>query len=194
MLWSSELSRLPVAGVTWNLGLSYLSFPQQARRSGFVKAGNASSACCTAPSPRASIPRAIQQAKPKIICRGTDESIIALPAQSELMSVVCVQCGASYPMPPGPMDVPELCIMCTDERGSLDRDGQKWTTTDDLHQAHKNALQEEESGILSIGVQPAFGVGQRALFIQTGIVEYRCPYFHSRCCVICRPGSELNIS
>ena len=193
MLWSSELSRLPIAGVTWNLGLSYLLVPQQARRGGFVIAGNTSSACCTTPSPRASIPRAIQHAKPKVICRGKDESIIALPAQSELMSLVCMQCGASYPMPPGPTELPELCIMCADERGSLDRDGQKWTTTDDLHQAHKNVLQEEEPGILSIGVQPAFGVGQRALFIQTGIMEYRCPCFHSRCCVICRPESDLNI-
>lgn len=196
MLWSSELSRVPVAGVMWNFDLSHLSLSQHARRSGFVRAGNAGSACCTAPSPRASMPRAIQYAKPNIICRGTHESIIGLTAQSELcaMSVVCVQCGASYPVPSGPRDVPELCIVCADERGSLDRDGQKWTTTDDLHQAHKNAFHEEELGILSIGVQPAFGVGQRALFIQTGIVENPCSSFHSSCCVICLPGSELNIT
>ena len=58
--------------------------------------------------------------------------------------------------------------MCSDERGSLGRDGQRWLTVGQLHERHKNVLLEEEPDILSIGVEPAFGVGQRALLVQTG--------------------------
>ena len=78
------------------------------------------------------------------------------------MVLVCERCGAQY------ASAPSLCILCSDERGSLERDGQRWLTVDQLHKGHKNVLLEEESDILGIGVEPAFGVGQRALFIQTG--------------------------
>ena len=82
------------------------------------------------------------------------------------MGLVCIQCGAQYPT-----DRQDSCKLCEDERGSLGRDGQQWIIQDELHEKHKNVLFEEERGVLSIGTEPAFGVGQRALLIQTGVLS-----------------------
>ena len=84
-------------------------------------------------------------------------------AEQPHTTMVCEKCGAQYATDP-----PSLCIVCSDERGSLGRDGQSYVTVDELHGKHKNVLLEEEPNILSLGVEPLFGVGQRALFIQTG--------------------------
>jgi len=84
-------------------------------------------------------------------------------AEQSHTTVVCEKCGAQYATNP-----PSLCTVCSDVRGSLGRDGQNYVTIDELHERHKNVLLEEEPNILSLGVEPLFGVGQRALFIQTG--------------------------
>ena len=33
---------------------------------------------------------------------------------------------------------------------------------------HENVWKEEEAGVIGIGTQPSFAIGQRALLIQTG--------------------------
>ncbi|CAK0757810.1 hypothetical protein CVIRNUC_002571 [Coccomyxa viridis] len=78
------------------------------------------------------------------------------------MGLVCTQCGAQYPT-----DRRDSCKLCEDERGTQRRDGQQWISQAELHEKHKNVLFEEERGVLSIGTEPGFGVGQRALLIQT---------------------------
>ena len=82
------------------------------------------------------------------------------------MGLVCIQCGAQYPT-----DRQISCKLCEDERGSLRRDGQQWISKERLHDKHKNVLLEEERGVLSIGTEPSFGVGQRALLIHTGALS-----------------------
>ena len=91
------------------------------------------------------------------------------------MGLVCVQCGAQYPT-----DRQNSCKICEDERGTLRRDGQQWISQVELHEKHKNVLYEEERGVLSIGTEPGFGVGQRALLIQTGVISS----FSAPCCCL----------
>ena len=89
-----------------------------------------------------------------------------LPVYAVIMGLVCIQCGAQYPT-----DRQDTCKLCEDERGTLRRDGQQWISQAALHEKHKNVLCEEERGVLSIGTEPGFGVGQRALLIQTGLTR-----------------------
>ena len=87
-------------------------------------------------------------------------------AHAVIMGLVCIQCGAQYPT-----DRRDSCKLCEDERGTQRRDGQQWISQAELHEKHKNVLFEEERGVLSIGTEPGFGVGQRALLIQTGVIS-----------------------
>lgn len=95
------------------------------------------------------------------------------------MVLVCMKCGAQYRTD----EAPTTCILCVDERGSLGRDGQKWAEKSELLRQHKNTVHEEEPGLLSIGTEPLFGIGQRALLIQTGAItpETRAHCMGSRC-------------
>ena len=55
--------------------------------------------------------------------------------------------------------------------------GQQWTTIAALREAgHHNVLREEEPGLTSIGTEPAFAIGQRALLVQSpaGNVLWDC--------------------
>ncbi|CAK0774518.1 hypothetical protein CVIRNUC_004176 [Coccomyxa viridis] len=81
------------------------------------------------------------------------------------MVLVCLKCGAQYCADA----TPSICMMCADERGSLGRNGQEWAKKSDVFKTHKNSVHEEEPGLLSIGTEPLFGIGQRALLIQTGV-------------------------
>lgn len=111
-------------------------------------------------------------------------------AQHTRMTLVCEKCGSQY------VRAPSLCIVCRDERGSLGRDGQRWLTVDQLHEQHRNVLLEEEPEILSVGVEPAFGVGQRALLIQTGttMTPYvdGCTQNRAQRCNIAKGVSDLH--
>ena len=75
---------------------------------------------------------------------------------------VCVTCGAEYP---GPWS---CCKICQDERQYVAKGGQKWVDKEDLLKQHKNIVKEEEPGLIGIGTDPTFAIGQRALLVQTG--------------------------
>ncbi len=46
-------------------------------------------------------------------------------------------------------------------------DGQQWTTLEQLARDHHTLIREEEPGLSSYGIEPRFGIGQRAFLIQT---------------------------
>ena len=54
--------------------------------------------------------------------------------------------------------------------------GQSWTTLDALAAGHLNSFREYEPGVLGIGTQPSFAIGQRALLVRThgGNVLWDC--------------------
>jgi hypothetical protein len=75
---------------------------------------------------------------------------------------VCATCGTQFT--PSPQPPPE-CPICLDERQYVGHDGQRWTTITELAADHRNRIEEVEPGLLGIGTEPVFGIGQRALLV-----------------------------
>jgi hypothetical protein len=71
---------------------------------------------------------------------------------------------------------PASCPICEDERQYVGWNGQQWTTMADLGQQHRVVLREEEPDLIGVGVEPAVGIGQRALLVRTrgGNVLWDC--------------------
>ena len=86
---------------------------------------------------------------------------------------ICLTCGVQYPDTEQP---PPLCPICQDERQYVGWGGQQWTSADRLASDHGVVLREEEPGLVGLGVEPAFAIGQRALLVCTpgGNVLWDC--------------------
>jgi glyoxylase-like metal-dependent hydrolase (beta-lactamase superfamily II) len=76
---------------------------------------------------------------------------------------ICLTCGTQYPESENP---PEHCPICEDERQYIGHNGQEWTSLEALQQTHKNVFKEEEAGLMGIGTEPRFAIGQRGLLVQ----------------------------
>src|SRR5262245_50646071 len=86
---------------------------------------------------------------------------------------ICTACGTQYP----PADTPPpLCTICEEERQYVPPSGQSWATLDKLAVTHFNAWREHEPGLIGVGTQPTFAIGQRALVVCTpeGNVLWDC--------------------
>lgn len=86
---------------------------------------------------------------------------------------ICVQCGNQF----GASErVPDRCPICEDPRQYVNPNGQTWTTVDAMQQDYHNVLGQLEPGLTEIGTAPKFGIGQRALLVQTpkGNVLWDC--------------------
>jgi hypothetical protein len=86
---------------------------------------------------------------------------------------ICTACGTQYPPSDAP---PARCSICEDERQFIPPSGQSWTTLEALAAGRFNAYRQHEPGIIGIGTQPSFAIGQRALLIRTpnGNVLWDC--------------------
>lgn len=86
---------------------------------------------------------------------------------------ICTACGTQHPPAEAP---PQRCAICEDERQYVPLTGQGWTTLAQLALGHRNAWQEHEPGVLGIGTEPHFAIGQRALLLRTthGNVLWDC--------------------
>lgn len=77
---------------------------------------------------------------------------------------ICSTCGTQYP--PGEVP-PAQCPVCEEERQYIPPGGQSWTTLDRLRISHLNGFRQHEPGLIGIGTQPKFAIGQRALLLCT---------------------------
>ena len=86
---------------------------------------------------------------------------------------ICATCGVQHADTDQP---PPRCDICDDERQYVGWAGQQWTTMAELALDHATELREEEPGLVGIGVEPAFAIGQRALLVTTpsGNVLWDC--------------------
>lgn len=75
---------------------------------------------------------------------------------------ICITCGSQHAESAQP---PATCATCQDERQYIGLAGQQWTTIEALAETHEIELREEEPGLVSVEVQPAFGIAQRALLV-----------------------------
>lgn len=77
---------------------------------------------------------------------------------------VCVTCGTQFDA----TEVePESCPICTDPRQYLPEGGQQWTTLEALRETHRNEIREE-AGLVGVGMEPSFAIGQRGLLVPFG--------------------------
>ena len=88
---------------------------------------------------------------------------------------LCAACGTQFADTPSP---PERCPLCEDSRAYGQPRGarQRWTTLDALRATHRNRLRELEPGVVSITIDPWFGVGQQCLLVRgaAGNVLWDC--------------------
>ena len=75
---------------------------------------------------------------------------------------ICVTCGTQFAPAAEP---PAACPICRDPRQYVGHDGQRWTTMAALAGDHRNRVEEPEPGLLGIGTEPSFAIGQRALLV-----------------------------
>jgi hypothetical protein len=77
---------------------------------------------------------------------------------------ICTACGTQYPPSEAP---PRRCTICEDERQYVPAGGQSWSTLERLASSHRNSFREHAPGIIGIGTEPHFAIGQRALLVCT---------------------------
>src|SRR6266540_4520964 len=77
---------------------------------------------------------------------------------------ICVTCGVQRAPSDRP---PRNCPICEDERQYVRQGGQTWTTLTELKASgHRVELRDLEPGLTGVGIEPALGIGQRALLVQ----------------------------
>lgn len=86
---------------------------------------------------------------------------------------ICTACGTQYPPAHDP---PSECTICEEERQYVPPAGQSWTTLDKLQAGRFNCYRQYEPGLIGIGTEPGFAIGQRALLVCTphGNVLWDC--------------------
>jgi glyoxylase-like metal-dependent hydrolase (beta-lactamase superfamily II) len=86
---------------------------------------------------------------------------------------ICATCGVQQAESREP---PAACVICADERQYVGWGGQRWITMTELASDHAVVLREEEPDLTGVAVEPAFGIGQRALLVRTpyGNVLWDC--------------------
>jgi hypothetical protein len=77
---------------------------------------------------------------------------------------ICTACGTQYPEGAAP---PPQCCICEEERQYVPPTGQSWTTLEALRARYFNSFRQHEEGLIGIGTQPNFAIGQRALLLCT---------------------------
>jgi hypothetical protein len=77
---------------------------------------------------------------------------------------ICTTCGTQYAESEQPA---AACTICEEPRQYVKETGQQWTTLENLRLTHRNSIKFKESGLIGIGIDPHFGIGQRALFLKT---------------------------
>ena len=80
------------------------------------------------------------------------------------MHWICATCGVQFAERD---EQPERCPVCSDQRQYVPVGGQQWTTLDELRASHSNSLRDEH-GLIGIGTEPRFAIGQRALLVPWG--------------------------
>jgi glyoxylase-like metal-dependent hydrolase (beta-lactamase superfamily II) len=89
------------------------------------------------------------------------------------MHPICVTCGVQFAETG---ESPAACPICTDERQFVGWEGQRWTTLRDLQQSHGVVVREEDAGLVGVGIEPQFAIGQRGLLVRSvgGNVLWDC--------------------
>jgi hypothetical protein len=102
--------------------------------------------------------------------------MLAMKPKSADHHALCATCGTQFGVP---LVAAMRCPICEDDRQSVGRDGQRWTTHAELATRHQLRI-EDDDGLLGIGigigVDGGFAIGQRALWLGTdaGCILWDC--------------------
>jgi hypothetical protein len=90
-----------------------------------------------------------------------------------MANFICTTCGAQHADSEQP---PASCPVCQDDRQYVKVTGQQWTTQERLRLTHRLSIRHDEPGLIGIGIDPPFAIGQRALLVRTpqGNVLWDC--------------------
>lgn len=77
---------------------------------------------------------------------------------------ICSACGTQHTKSDHP---PAACAVCQDERQYVKAAGQQWTTLEALRLTNRTSIKFEEPGLIGLGIDPPFAIGQRAFFLRT---------------------------
>ncbi|HVW39929.1 MAG TPA: MBL fold metallo-hydrolase [Amycolatopsis sp.] len=75
---------------------------------------------------------------------------------------ICVACGMQYAEPRAD------CPVCDDDRQYVPPAGQQWTDLETLRREYRARIADQGPGVVGIGCEPKFAIGQRALLVRTG--------------------------
>jgi hypothetical protein len=91
-----------------------------------------------------------------------------------LTRFLCGACGTEYA--DSGESPPAACAICEDDRQYVPEGGQEWTTLAEVRDGHHSVIREQEPRLTGIGMQPSFGIGQRALLLESddGNVLWDC--------------------
>ena len=81
-----------------------------------------------------------------------------------MQNFICSTCGTQHAESEQP---PTSCAVCEDDRQYIKATGQQWTTHERMRLTNRNSVRFEESGLIGIGIDPQFAIGQRALLVRT---------------------------
>ena len=89
------------------------------------------------------------------------------------MTFLCKTCGTQFPESDAP---PRECPICEDERQYVPAEGQQWVAYDDVRSSHRAEIRDEQPQLTGIGMEPSFGISQRALLVESqgGNVLWDC--------------------
>src|SRR5690606_6873973 len=79
---------------------------------------------------------------------------------------ICMTCGPQHAESAQP---PSRCAVCEDGRQYVKVTGQQWSTLDRLRLTNRNSIRFEEPGLIGIGIEPQFAIGQRALLVRAAV-------------------------
>ncbi|MFL6017347.1 MAG: MBL fold metallo-hydrolase [Gaiellaceae bacterium] len=90
-----------------------------------------------------------------------------------MTSFLCNTCGTQFPESDAP---PHECPICEDDRQYVPAEGQQWVTYDEVCRKHHAEIREEQPQLSGIGMEPSFGISQRALLVESpgGNVLWDC--------------------
>lgn len=72
---------------------------------------------------------------------------------------ICVTCGVQQAPSERP---PSSCPICEDERQYVRLGGQEWATLGEMStRGHRIDLRDLEPGLIGVGIEPSFAIGQR---------------------------------
>src|SRR6202012_1587020 len=86
---------------------------------------------------------------------------VGFRARARMTTWLCSTCGTQYPPADAP---PDGWPICEDERQYAPQEGQRWTEYASFLAAHRATIRDDH-GILGLGCEPAFAIGQRALLV-----------------------------